>query len=144
MTNNNEAYQTVIADFEAEAAEIEARLREITATIKSLRKRTVTMVHIDTPPAPRPVQLSQPSPRGRPARSGHGRKKKGDTAVMVLDFVKRRGGLTSIELANELAPMVAEASSATNPRKLVHSTLGYLRDDRKTLRKDEDGRYYAV
>jgi hypothetical protein len=66
------------------------------------------------------------------------------TSHLVLDLVRREPGISAASAAERLAPIVATTSKAADSKKLIHSTVSYLIDKRRELRRDRDGGLFYI
>lgn len=134
------AFQEVITTLTAEAEDLERRAAKVRAVIKDLRDMaTLPPVKIMAPtttaasggvtqPA---LYLSKPE-KAEP-------KRRVPTSRLILDAVHAKPGIKFDELAERVIPDIE--SNATNKRKLVHSTVDYLKSAHKLFFRADGGMY---
>ena len=138
-TTANGAYEAVIADLKAEAARVEAKLRQLHETITTLRGRTVErrqvapaiMSAVDETIASgfRTDQVNDIALRPPETL------RRGDTTRIVLEAIRANPNKTPADIADIVAPRLGKPDVA-RARKLIHSIVSYLVTERKDVIKD--------
>lgn len=145
MPNADAAYRAIISELDAEIPDLERRLSEARALRDGLYRRMGLTPPDEGPQITRmtllPVATPQPNPsngRGGEADSGRVR----DTTARIYAVIRENPGKTSGQIADMVATQLN--SQASDLRKLVSSSVSYMVHGKRTVRKDELGRLYAL
>jgi hypothetical protein len=142
MSAHPDPFDAVVAALEGEVEEYEKKANETRQLIDAIRKRRpasgMSPVHV-AELTPAPALHATPAPVAPPSRP-----RKGETTELVLQAIRDRPGRTSSEIARALKDQLPHIPEIPKRAKLIHSTLGYLRDRVQIVRRDSHGGYFLI